>query len=201
MVLLLRTAVREQADVCRLIGSQTGAADKGQGPVASGPALLQQDTALAGELGKAEQHHQVAGTRLHQSLQKLRAAGGQQAHIDPKPAKPEMEQFGQGGGGVFAVDVDASGGTEGLHSPAEHFSVQQLGGLAQVFLLPLQPGGERKALRLLDGARHLGGRPGGLLQNQTFQRLIVLASRVPGETGHGGVGQLQALRQLPDGQE
>ena len=99
------------------------------------------------------------------------------------------------------MEKDAPGGDKGLHAPVEFRLIQLLGGFLQVELLTLQPGGGGKDAVLGQGARHLGGRPGGLLHHQVFQPLEVGAARVAGKPGDGGVREAQPLGQLADGGE
>lgn len=81
MVLFFRAPVGKQADVRPLFRGQAGAAYKGQRSVAGRPAVIQEDAALPGELGEAEQNHQIPLRCLGQPLQQLRTAGGKEGYL------------------------------------------------------------------------------------------------------------------------
>ena len=81
VVLLLCPPVGKEADVRPLLRREAGAAHEGQGPIAGGPAVLQEDAALPGELGETEQHHQIVLRRLRESFQQFRTAGGKERHL------------------------------------------------------------------------------------------------------------------------
>ena len=97
MVLFFRAPVGKQADVRPFFRGQAGAAYKSQGPVAGRPAVIQEDAALPGELGEAEQNHQILRPSLNQPLQQLRAPGRQQRYPHAHPAQTEVEKLRQGG--------------------------------------------------------------------------------------------------------
>lgn len=155
VVFLFRPPIGEQIDVRRLIRRQAGAAHKGQGGVACGAPLLQQDAALPAELGKAEQHRHIAFFRARQTLQQLGAGGGQQPGVQPQTAQPEVQQPGKTGRGVFAVDVDPACTGKGGHRPVKFRFVQLGGGGFQAGLLAGQPVPGRKAAGPLQGAGQL----------------------------------------------
>ena len=99
------------------------------------------------------------------------------------------------------MDEYPLGGTEGLHRPVKFPGGELLYGRLQVRPLPLQPGLWGKTRSLTECGRQLYRRARRLLQHQRFQRLEVPAAHMAGEAGDRGVGELQPLRQLPNGRK
>lgn len=92
---------------------------------------------------------------------------------------------------------DLARGDQSFHAPFKFRLIQLPGGFLQVELLPFQPGGRRKNTILGQSPGHLGGRAGGLLHHQGFEPLEIRAARVTGKPGDRGIGNPQALGQLP----
>ena len=97
------------------------------------------------------------------------------------------------------MEKDLPGPGQGLHRPAKFRLVQLLGGLLQIELLPLQPGGGGEGPVLGQGTGHLGRGAGGLLHHHGFQLLEVGTAHMAGKAGDGGVGEFQPPCQLADG--
>ena len=202
VVFLLGAAVGKEVNLRAFLWRKTGSADKGQGGVTGCFGVVENDPSLPAELGKAEQNHQVPLTCQVQSLQQLRAAGGQQRNGDSQPPEPEKEQLRQRARGIFAVNINLASLYQRLHRALKFCGIKLFSRFLQIKLLAVHPGRKRKALPLLQGACQLDGRTGGgLFQHQIFQLLKILAANMPRETGKGGVGQLQLLRQLANGRK
>ena len=136
MVLFGLAPVSKQVDIRPLVLRQVAAAGKGQGAVPRLLLVVQDGPALPGHFREAEQHHQIPLTRLGKALQQFRAAGGQQAHREPQPPQPELQQLPQGGRGAFPVDEHPLRLQQGLDRLLKDGGVQGLQGFLQAELLP-----------------------------------------------------------------